>query len=285
MNKKLVVMSLASVMALVNQGLAAEVIEVNAADVMERCDANDSTIMLKGINIDRLSLREGKTIELTIPRKIDGKQVELAPRAFYKLNMKGAFLKLKFEDGVKFPSNCSEMFAGRFNDKSPIRHIDFGKVDTSNVDDMSLMFVRCRGLTSLDLSGFSTKNVKNMGSMFCSCANLTSLDLSNFNTENVEYMRYMFDGCNSLTSLNLSSFNTKNVRYINNMFNGCNSLTSLNLSNFNTTNVKSMHRMFNGCNSLISLFLSNFNMENVRYIDNMFNECNSLVRHNIAKII
>ncbi len=285
MNKKLVVMSLASVMALVNQGLAAEVIEVNAADVMERCDANDSTIMLKGINIDRLSLREGKTIELTIPRKIDGKQVELAPRAFYKLNMKDASLKLKFEDGVKFPSDCSDMFGYIYSNKSPITRIDFGKVDTSNVKNMNGMFYECTNLKSLDLHNFNTENVQDMSWMFCDCSSLISLDVSNFNTDNVEDMGFMFYGCGSLTSLDLSNFNTQNVENMSWMFGDCTSLTLLNVSNFDTQNAQNMNWMFNGCNSLISLDIKSFNTKNAQYIDNMFNECNSLVRHNITKII
>ena len=99
---------------------------------------------------------------------------------------------------------------------------------TSEVKDMSGMFYRCSGLTSLDLSHFNTQNVTSMSVMFAGCSGLTSLDLSHFNTQNVTDMRYMFSYCSGLPSLDLSHFNTQNVTDMIEMFKGCSALTTIN---------------------------------------------------------
>ena len=149
-------------------------------------------------------------------------------------------------------------------------------LNTTEVTDMSRMFLGCEALTSLNLSSFNTSNVTNMGTMFENCSSLTSLNLSNFNTLNVMNMSGMFYDCSALTSLNLSSFNTSNVTNMGAMFKNCSSLTSLNLSNFNTENVKEMDWMFYGCSALTALDLKNFNTLNVKRMDRMFWGCKSL---------
>ena len=71
--------------------------------------------------------------------------------------------------------------------------------NTSNVTNMSYMFNRCSGLTSLDLSGWNTSKVKDMNQMFYYCNKLETLDLSGWNTSKVTDMNGMFNGCpNSL---------------------------------------------------------------------------------------
>ena len=125
--------------------------------------------------------------------------------------------------------------------------------NTSRVTDMSYMFNRCSGLTSLDLSGFNTSNVTDMDSMFYMCSSLTSLDLSDFNTSNVTRMNRMFSYCSGLTSLDVSNFVTSNVTDMGYMFKGCSGLTSLDLSGWNMSNVTDMYNMFIGCTSLTSI--------------------------------
>ncbi len=124
---------------------------------------------------------------------------------------------------------------------------------TSEVKDMSGMFYRCSGLTSLDLSHFNTQNVTSMSVMFAGCSGLTSLDLSHFNTQNVTDMRYMFSYCSGLPSLDLSHFNTQNVTDMGGMFYKCSGLPSLDLSHFNTQNVTDMIEMFKGCSALTTI--------------------------------
>jgi len=66
---------------------------------------------------------------------------------------------------------------------------------------MSFMFDGCRGLTSLNVSGFNTGNVKTFSAMFQNCSSLTSMDVSDFKTSNVTSVKNMFYGC---TNLNLN---------------------------------------------------------------------------------
>ena len=182
-----------------------------------------------------------------------------------------------------FNADCSCMFNTRVdlidpNNFSNITLIDFNDcINTSNVTDMSSMFVGCMGLTSLDVSGFNTSNVTDMSDMFGSCWGLTSLDLSNFNTSNVTDMSYMFAGCSALSSLDLSNFNTESVESMGSMFNGCSALTSLNVSGFNTLKVMDMNYMFIGCSALTSLDVSGFNTSNVTDMGAMFCVCSSLI--------
>ena len=147
---------------------------------------------------------------------------------------------------------------------------------------MSYMFVKCKALTSLNLSNFNTEKVTDMQGMFKECSDLTSLDLSNFNTEKVTDMRGMFWECSNLTSLNLTRLNTEKVTAMNGMFYGCTKLESLDLSKFNTAKVTNMNQMFYGCSALTSLDVSNFNTAEVKSMTDMFNNCSTLTSLNLS---
>ena len=149
-------------------------------------------------------------------------------------------------------------------------------------EDSSYMFIRCAGLTSLDLSSFNTGNVTTMENMFEGCSGLISLDVSSFNTGNVTTMETMFYGCSGLTSLDVSSFNTGNVTNMSYMFGICSSLTSLDLSGFNTGNVTEMCQMFVNCNRLTSLDVSSFNTGNVTDMSFMFYGCSGLTSLDVS---
>ena len=138
-----------------------------------------------------------------------------------------------------------------FNRCDGLTSLDVSNFNTQKVEDMSEMFSVCSGLKSLNVSHFDTQNVKNMNSMFYSCKRLTSLDVSNFNTQNVTDMRYMFSWCEGLNSLDLSKFDTQNVEYMNNMFWSSSALKTIYVSDkFVTTKVSSGGDMFKGCTSL-----------------------------------
>ena len=91
------------------------------------------------------------------------------------------------------------------------------------------MFLDCRSLESLDLSGLDTSSATVMSYMFRGCSSLESLDPSGFDTSSVVGMRGMFDGCSSLESLDLSGFDTSSVLYIRDMFDGCSGLRTVTL--------------------------------------------------------
>lgn len=112
-----------------------------------------------------------------------------------------------------------------YNQPSLTEIVDIQYLNTSEVENMSEMFFRCRGLRGLDLSGFDTQNVTDMSLMFDGCNGLTSLDLSSFNTSNVRNMNCMFDGCTNMTTITVrDNWNTANVESSVDMFTGCSSI-------------------------------------------------------------
>lgn len=198
------------------------------------------------------------------------------------------------------PKDCGAWFWW-FEGLTTIEHLDY--LNTSEVDDMRLMFSSCTSLETLDLSSFNTEKVKYMyamfdgatnlrsiklpkgfigssvtdlRSMFKDCTSLTELDLSGSNAENVKDMGEMFYGCRALSKLDLTDFKTGQVTTMENMFCICSTLETLDVSSFNTENVTTMLGMFNNCSSLRSLDLPGFNTANVTQMSSMFNKCSSL---------
>lgn len=198
------------------------------------------------------------------------------------------------------PKDCGGWFWS-FEALTTIEHLDY--LNTSEVDDMRLMFSSCTSLETLDLSSFNTEKVKNMYAMFDGstnlrsiklpkgfigssvtdlnatfkgCESLTELDLSGSNSENVKEMNEMFYGCRALSKLDLTDFKTGQVTTMENMFCICSTLETLDVSSFNTENVTTMLGMFNNCSSLRSLDLPGFNTANVTQMSSMFEKCSSL---------
>lgn len=198
------------------------------------------------------------------------------------------------------PKDCGGWF-WLFEALTTIEHLDY--LNTSEVDDMRLMFSSCTSLETLDLSSFNTEKVTNMVTMFENskhlrslklpkgfigssvtnlnatfkgCESLTELDLSGSNSENVTNMSEMFYGCKALSKLDLTSFKTGQVTTMENMFCDCSTLETLDVSSFNTENVTTMLGMFNNCSSLRSLDLPGFNTANVTQMSSMFKKCSSL---------
>lgn len=198
------------------------------------------------------------------------------------------------------PKDCGCWF-WFFEALTTIEHLDY--LNTSEVDDMRLMFSSCTSLETLDLSSFNTEKVKYMyamfdgatnlrsiklpkgfigssvtdlRSMFKDCTSLTELDLSGSNAENVKDMGEMFYGCRALSKLDLTDFKTGQVTTMENMFCICSTLETLDVSSFNTENVTTMLGMFNNCSSLRSLDLSSFNTRKVTYMQSMFEGCTNL---------
>ena len=172
------------------------------------------------------------------------------------------------------PKDCGAWF-WFFEALTTIEHLDY--LNTSEVDDMRLMFSSCTSLETLDLSSFNTEKVKTMYAMFDGATNLRSIKLpKGFIGSNVTDLNGMFRGCASLTELDLSGSNAEKVKDMGNMFNGCVALSNLNLSGFKTGSLTDMRYLFSLCQSLESLDLSGFNTENVSSMVSMFSQCSSL---------
>ena len=181
-------------------------------------------------------------------------------------------LSITAEDGVRFTGNCSNMFLNFSNCES----IDFSKVDTSQVTDMSCMFYNCGSLRTLDITGWDTSNVSSMMEMFMFCSSLTELDLSGLVTATTTNLSYMFDGCTALETVNTSGWNTSGVVYMNNMFSYCESLEELDLSAFNTASLEEVTEMFSYCTGLSSINIKAFDLSNVIIMSRLFEGCTQL---------
>lgn len=158
------------------------------------------------------------------------------------------------------PVDSSKLFAG-FEHLEEI--INFNQVNTSKVQNMSMMFSDCCTLENIDFSKFNTSSCTDMSSMFHNCKSLKNPDFSKFNTSKVTNFGSMFYGCESIETLDLSGFDTSSALYIGGMFNSCAGLTEVNLSSFDTSNVINMWGMFNYCISLKELDLSSFDTSSV----------------------
>ena len=190
---------------------------------------------------------------------------------------------LKSIDGIKNlnTTNVTDM-SEMFMYCSSLTTLDVSGFDTSNVTNMDAMFFSCSSLTTLDVSDFDTRNVTNMASMFNNCSNLTTLDVSGFDTHSVTSMEFMFDGCSCLKTLDVSGFDTHNVTDMASMFWCCSGLTTIDVSGFDTHNVTDMSGMFRGCSNFTTLDLSVFDTHNVTNMSYMFEDCSNLTTLDVS---
>lgn len=248
--------------------------------------------------------RETQTLTLYYDTNfVEGNDQGISPSPLWQqLDERKKIKSVVFDESFKDarPKDCGAWF-WLFEALTTIEHLDY--LNTSEVDDMRLMFSSCASLETLDLSSFNTEKVKYMYAMFDGaknlrsiklpkgfigssvtdlnatfkgCESLTELDLSGSNSENVKDMKAMFYGCRALSKLDLTDFKTGQVTTMENMFCICSTLETLDVSSFNTENVTTMLGMFNNCSSLRSLDLPGFNTANVTQMSSMFEKCSSL---------
>ena len=98
---------------------------------------------------------------------------------------------------IVLPNDSSGIFS---NFTELVKIENFELLDTSNVTNMSSMFMNDSVLQNPDLTSFDTSNVTNMSNMFSGCSKISTLDLSSFNMSNVTNISNMFASMNSLSS-------------------------------------------------------------------------------------
>ncbi|HAC4318323.1 BspA family leucine-rich repeat surface protein [Listeria monocytogenes] len=184
-------------------------------------------------------------------------------------------------------TSFARAFEGDSESESPLEKViirDNDYPETPSLTDISRMFVLCRKLSELDVSGLNTSSVTNMSTVFGNTNSLKELDISNFDTSSVTDMSYMFAACESLEELDLSTFDTSSVTNMQIMFVECTSLEELDLSTFDTSSVTNMDRMFENSTALKSLYLDNFT--DAASMTDMFKGTTSLtylfVSHNLS---
>lgn len=246
--------------------------------------------------------RETQTLTLYYDKNRQESDRVIDDTPLWPISERRAIQTVVFDESFKDarPKSCYDWF-WYFEGLTRIEHLDY--LNTSEVDDMRLMFSNCTSLETLDLSSFNTEKVTSMATMFensknlrsiklpkgfigssvtnlkatfSGCESLTDLDLSGSNSENVKDMSEMFDGCRALSKLVLTDFKTEQVTTMESLFRDCSKLETLDVSSFNTENVTTMVGMFNNCSSLRSLDLPGFNTANVTEMSSMFKKCSSL---------
>ncbi len=138
--------------------------------------------------------------------------------------------------------------AWMFNLCTNLTNLDLSSFNTSKVTNMAGMFAGAGKLISINFGNdFYTNKVKDMSLMFVNCVKLNSLDLSTFYTDNVTNMKQMFNNCLELRELDLSSFDTRKVTDMSVMFSGDNQLTTIYVGPNWSTDGTDIYGMFNSC--------------------------------------
>lgn len=180
-----------------------------------------------------------------------------------------------------------------FQELSQLTNIyNWENLNTSNVSDMSYMFMNCNTLSSVNIGYFNTSKVRSMAYMFGYCGNLQYIDESReicteeeqayLLSERLTNMQGMFAGCSSLGYAPLWDFANNIVTDMSHMFEYCTSLDFefSALFNFITPSVTDMSYMFSCAfpeNSYRnSLDLTSFDVSNVTDMTEMFSACYGL---------
>lgn len=94
-----------------------------------------------------------------------------------------------------------------------------GGFDTSAIKNMSHMFDHDNYVTSITgLTTWDTSNVANMSGMFLANFGLSQIDLHGINTSKVTDMTQMFDSCTSMTAADLSGWDLSSAKKLTAMF-------------------------------------------------------------------
>ena len=191
----------------------------------------------------------------------------------------GKILKIGSENGVYANPDCQSFFEGYSN----VVKIEFHDLfDTRHVTSMTYMFLNCKCLEKLDVSGFDTRCAESMRGMFYKCQKVKELDVSGFDTSQVTDMVTMFAYCYKLNYLDISNFDTWKVTEFFGMFRECKEIETLDVSKFDTGRATNMRDMFSGCKKLETLDVSNFDTEQVTDMSYMFSGCENLVDLDIS---
>lgn len=163
-----------------------------------------------------------------------------------------------------------------FGNLPNVTTIDLTGMDTSQMTDMSHMFVDDSKLTSVtvDPTLFDTSKVTDMSQMFHGDSALVDIDLSPFDTSSVTTFYGMFQNASAIKSLDVSGFDTSQATAMQFMFDGTTSLENLDVSHFDTSKVTSMNTMFrdagHNADAKLVLDVSNFDVAQVTDFGSMF---------------
>lgn len=112
-------------------------------------------------------------------------------------------LKIEMKPGKKI-----KKMSGMFSSCTNLLMIDLSQLDTSEVEDMGLLFFNCSNLAKIDgLDTLETLNVNNMQFLFYGCLKLKSVEgVEYWDVRKVKNMFKMFSEC-SATYVSITSWN------------------------------------------------------------------------------
>ena len=209
-------------------------------------DEETKTLHLKGCVING-----GLETGVILPLGVDGNEVK----------------HLVADKGTILPEDCCDFC---FN-LPFLESIDLKNADTSNVTDMSYMFVGAGDeddyYCTLDLSNFDTSNVTNMHGIFL-FRNFDEIVLNDFDTSKVTDMSNMFAYSNAASFFDNCRLDTSKVTDMSKMFDQA-FIGEFDLSCLDTSNVTDMSGMFYGVES-DSPDLKSLDTSNVTDMSDMF---------------
>lgn len=160
-----------------------------------------------------------------------------------------------------------------------LKSINFGNLNTSNVTDMSGMFLNCSP-DNWDLSKLDTRKVTDMGGMFNSCES-ANIDVSGFDTSSVLIMSAMFY-YTTASMIDIRSFDFTSALNVKQMFYGAKAEYILMpvRSRYNGfKHVSNFYRTFGYCENLKSIDVSCFKTDTAEdplTLNEMFYNCPKL---------
>ena len=151
--------------------------------------------------------------------------------------------------------------------------------NTSNVIDISGLFMYDTSLTSINLSQWDTGNVTDVSDLFSHDSSLISIDLTGWDMSKVTNMSCMFQvgeshaGNGELIKISgLGSWDVSNVTDMTCMFYGAAQMTTYDIADWDVSKVESFNHMFTDNYSLCYLDLSRWNVQSVKTMNNMFDD-------------
>lgn len=227
-------------------------------------------------------------------RAVNGHTMYLRNVETNKNKFTGSFIYCYYIDGEnKCPKKVvfEEAFKPTFTDGSElfvdfkyyVKEVDFSHFDTSNITNMSKMFLNFN-YGKLDLTSFDTSNVTDMSEMF-ERASINELDITSFRADSLKNMNWMFSYMNT-NELKISSLFTltDNIERANRIFYNFNGLETIDFSWFKIekSNVDLSHSF--QMSSFKYIDLSNWKFKNTGSISCAFSNMENIEYLNLSNM-
>lgn len=203
------------------------------------------------------------------------------------LSLKSAFRNCESLESLDLSTMNSEnvmtMDSMLYNCKK-LQSLTFGgKFSTRHVSSTVAMFMGCRILRTIDVSGFKMPVLRNMNYMFAKCNKVVKIDMSNWETSSLVTLDYAFSSDSTLAIVNMKNLDLTKVTDLPSVFGNCIKLKQLVLENIKTNgSLKTMKGTFSGCKTLENLDLSSIDLSNVIAYTTAFMDCENLKKVDLS---